>query len=232
MFLWPAGIARRCRRRAARARRRLVDARPRRVHVLGVRARDDRARVRARHARGGLVHAARLAQPPSLRRLHRARGDRPARARHRRLERVRLVGRAEALAGAVAARSAATRSRTARSRRSAARTTSPFARRSTSRAEASSLRRVEPGKNRYFAEQQVSNEMAIHTDWLRAEDVDVIADQIDARRRDLLQGARQAAREPDLARRARLPRSARWSRSGPTRASSGALRRATRSPEA
>ena len=38
--------------------------------------------------------------------------------------------------------------------------------------------RVEPGKNRYFAEQQVSNEMAIHTDWLRAEDVDVIADQI------------------------------------------------------
>jgi len=40
--------------------------------------------------------------------------------------------------------------------------------------------RVEPGKNRYFAEQQVSNEMAIHTDWLRAEDVDVIADQIDS----------------------------------------------------
>jgi cytochrome c-type biogenesis protein CcmF len=39
--------------------------------------------------------------------------------------------------------------------------------------------RVQPGKNRYFAEQQVSNEMAIHTDWLRAEDVDVIADQID-----------------------------------------------------
>ncbi len=38
--------------------------------------------------------------------------------------------------------------------------------------------RVEPGKNRYFAEEQVSNEMAIYTDWLRAEDVDVIADQI------------------------------------------------------
>jgi cytochrome c-type biogenesis protein CcmF len=35
-----------------------------------------------------------------------------------------------------------------------------------------------PGKNRYFAEQQVSNEMAIHTNWLRAEDVDVIADQV------------------------------------------------------
>jgi cytochrome c-type biogenesis protein CcmF len=39
---------------------------------------------------------------------------------------------------------------------------------------------VEPGKNRYFAEQQVSNEMAIHRDWLRAEDVDLIADQVNA----------------------------------------------------
>ena len=41
------------------------------------------------------------------------------------------------------------------------------------------LGRVYPGKNSYFAEQQVSNEMAIRTDWLRAEDLDVIADQID-----------------------------------------------------
>ena len=40
--------------------------------------------------------------------------------------------------------------------------------------------RVEPGKNSYFAEDEVSNEMAIHTNWLRAEDVDVIADQIDS----------------------------------------------------
>jgi len=39
---------------------------------------------------------------------------------------------------------------------------------------------VYPGKNRYFAEEQVSNEMAIHRDWLRAEDVDVIADQLNA----------------------------------------------------
>jgi cytochrome c-type biogenesis protein CcmF len=37
-----------------------------------------------------------------------------------------------------------------------------------------------PGKNRYAAEQQTSNEMAIHRDWLRAEDLDVIADQINA----------------------------------------------------
>ena len=34
------------------------------------------------------------------------------------------------------------------------------------------------GKNRYAAEHQVSSEMAIYTSWLRAEDVDVIADQI------------------------------------------------------
>jgi cytochrome c-type biogenesis protein CcmF len=38
--------------------------------------------------------------------------------------------------------------------------------------------RLAPGKNRYAAEQQVSNEMAIHTSWLRAEDVDVIANQV------------------------------------------------------
>ena len=40
--------------------------------------------------------------------------------------------------------------------------------------------RLEPGKNRYPAEQQISNEMAIHTSWLRAEDVDVIADQVNS----------------------------------------------------
>ena len=38
--------------------------------------------------------------------------------------------------------------------------------------------RLQPGKNRYAAEQQVSSEMAIYTNWLRAEDVDVIADQV------------------------------------------------------
>jgi cytochrome c-type biogenesis protein CcmF len=35
-----------------------------------------------------------------------------------------------------------------------------------------------PGKNSYPAEQQVSNEMAIRTDWLRAEDLDVISEDI------------------------------------------------------
>jgi cytochrome c-type biogenesis protein CcmF len=37
---------------------------------------------------------------------------------------------------------------------------------------------MRPGKNSYPAEQQVSNEMAIRTDWLRAEDLDVISEQI------------------------------------------------------
>ena len=36
------------------------------------------------------------------------------------------------------------------------------------------LGRIEPGKNFYFAEQQTSSEMAIRTNWLRGEDLDVI----------------------------------------------------------
>jgi cytochrome c-type biogenesis protein CcmF len=36
------------------------------------------------------------------------------------------------------------------------------------------------GKNRYLAEQQVSNEVAIRSDWLRAEDLFVIVNQFDA----------------------------------------------------
>ena len=36
---------------------------------------------------------------------------------------------------------------------------------------------LEPGKNEYLAEQQVSNEMAIRTDYLRAEDLNLILDQ-------------------------------------------------------
>ena len=68
----------------------LVDPGPGRVHVLGLRARVDRARVRARHAgaagarraaRGRRVLGARRAQPAPLRRLRRPRGDRPARDR-------------------------------------------------------------------------------------------------------------------------------------------------------
>jgi cytochrome c-type biogenesis protein CcmF len=38
---------------------------------------------------------------------------------------------------------------------------------------------MEPGKNRYFAEQQVSNESAIRSDRLTGEDLFLVADQID-----------------------------------------------------
>jgi len=40
-----------------------------------------------------------------------------------------------------------------------------------------SLGTIQAGKNRYIAEQQTSNEVAIRSDWLRAEDLFVIADQ-------------------------------------------------------
>ena len=39
---------------------------------------------------------------------------------------------------------------------------------------------ISAGKNRYFAEQQTSNEVGIRTDWLRAEDLFVIADQFNS----------------------------------------------------
>jgi cytochrome c-type biogenesis protein CcmF len=39
---------------------------------------------------------------------------------------------------------------------------------------------LQPGKNFYRAEQATSNEMAIRTDWLRGEDLDLIADRINS----------------------------------------------------
>ena len=47
------------------------------------------------------AHVADRAQPPALRRLHRARGDRAARGRHRRLERVRLEAHRDPAPGPV-----------------------------------------------------------------------------------------------------------------------------------
>ncbi len=89
---------RRVRRRVALRRRRLVEAGADRVHVLLVRARDDRARARPRHARHRVALHARLAQPAALRRVHRPRGDRAARDRCRGLERVPDRGRPPARA--------------------------------------------------------------------------------------------------------------------------------------
>ena len=64
---------------------------------------------------------------------------------------------------------------------------------------------LEAGKNAYTIEQQVSNEVGIRSDKLTGEDLFVIAEQIDPDGTRLLPGLRQAARQPHLARRARLP---------------------------
>ncbi len=98
-------------RRAPLPRGGLLDSGADRLHLLGVRAGGDRARVRPGHegAQGALervvarrLHLADRAQPAPLRGLRRARGDRPAGDRDRRLERLRLGRRREARAGAVA----------------------------------------------------------------------------------------------------------------------------------
>ena len=65
-----------------------------------------------------------------------------------------------------------------RSTRRDAATPRRYARCSTSRAAASRSAPSRPGKNAYPIEQQVSNEVGIRTDWLRAEDLFVIAEQV------------------------------------------------------
>ena len=50
------------------------------------------------------------------------------------------------------------------------------------RKDGESLGRLEPGKNRYRAEQQVSNEVAIRSDWLTGEDLFLDAQRIYAER--------------------------------------------------
>ena len=91
-------------------RRRLVEARADRLHLLGLRPRVDRARAGAGHTRHRLgVHPG-VAEPPPLRRLHRARRDRAPRDRHRRVERLRQIEGGAASSPARARRSAATRS--------------------------------------------------------------------------------------------------------------------------
>ena len=75
--------------RVDRGRRGVVAPRPDRVHVLCVRAHDDRGRARPRHPRHGFARPAGRPQPPPLRRLRRPRVDRHARDRDRGVERVR-----------------------------------------------------------------------------------------------------------------------------------------------
>ena len=149
MFLMPFAVARRHRRGADRARLRLVAAGPARVHVLGVRrsrrscSSSCAARARAALDRRALVGP----QPAPLRRLPRARCDRPARDRRRRLEPYQTVreqglkpGQAMTVAGyTLTYRGSARRRRRTRSRR---------ARRSTSRAAARTSTTLHPARTR------------------------------------------------------------------------------------
>ncbi len=102
-FAWPAGFALLVGLVLLALGRRLLDPGPDRLHVLGLRARLDRARVHPGHARPPFplrrVVAGRLLgpdrpQPAPVRRLRRACRDRPARDRDRRLERLRHRQRA------------------------------------------------------------------------------------------------------------------------------------------
>ena len=64
---------------------------------------------------------------------------------------------------------------------------------------------LHPGKEHATpVEQMTSNEVSIYHDPLNLEDLFMIADQIDPTSTSLLQGARQAARQPDLGRRLHL----------------------------
>ena len=122
-FVIPFTVAVADRRRAARARLRQLAAGSAHVHVLGLRRSLDRARVRARPRGRGRGVPADLPEPAALRRLRRARRDRPARDRDRGLERLPDAAGADSAAGAVDARPPATRSPTPASPASKGRTT-------------------------------------------------------------------------------------------------------------
>ena len=140
--------------------------------------------TRARKALGatswpGAFSSLIVAQPQALRRLRRACRDRPARDRHRRLERVRLGRGGEA-------RRAGSRCEIgdytlvvplARRAAGVERDRDPrHARRDRGDRDLGTL---EAGKNAYTIEQQVSNEVGIRSDPLTGEDLFVIAEQID-----------------------------------------------------
>ena len=149
---------------------------PDRLHVLGVRADDDRRRARARTRGDRVAVRARVAQPPPLRRLRRPRGDRPARDRDRRLERLRHDARAEARDRPVddGRRLHAHLSRH-RARRRRARP--PSRRGPSSTSPAADHGTLSTGVNDPVHPARTSREVGIHTNWLRGEDLYVILDQ-------------------------------------------------------
>ena len=210
-------LARRRRRRAARARRRLVDPGPDRLHVLRLRARVDRARVRrAARARARRSRAAR--GPAPSRRWSRATAAATAATSSTRPSSCsRSASPARAPTSTVVERQARARA-VARGRRLHAHLPLARARREARErdrdpsavdvaATATSARDASrPGKNalpRRAAGLERGRRSA--RDSLTGEDLFVIAEQINPDGTRLLPGLRQAAREPDLARRPRLP---------------------------
>ena len=188
-----AGLAcagrRRDRRRVAALRRRLVAARPRDVHLLRVRAGVDRDRVRERdtQARRALTGGSWLNAFSGLVARNRRRyggyvvhaaivllaiGVAGSSLYQTTREGKLSPGQSLQAAGYTLTYRELTRE--ARSNHTAVRAHVDVYR------DGELVSRIEPGKNRYAAEQQVSSEMAIYTNWLRAEDIDVIADQVNA----------------------------------------------------
>ena len=220
------------------ARRRLLDPGPPRVHVRRLRARLDRARARPRDAGPPRARRRRLGSPRSARSSPPTGAATAATSCTRRSSCWRSASRARAptrrARGPAGDRARRCAWATTRSRlrgvetRRAANATEVRAVLDVSR-DGRSLGTLAPGKNLYPVEEQTSNEVG---DPQRPPDR---RGPVRDRRRAppaagsrLPQGLRQAARQPDLARRARLPRRradrhvARRARGAPAR---GAVRR-------
>ena len=188
-FRWPTVVALATGVVLLAPRCRELDSGPRRVHVLGVRARDDRDGVRARDARAQGARRGARGRARS-RRSSRATAAATAATSSTRRSCCFAIGVAgssafdsrrggEARERASRCGSATTRSSTGRSTSGERRTRRRSARRSTSGAAIVISARSQAGKNAYTIEQQVSNEVGIRSDRLTGEDLFVIAEQID-----------------------------------------------------
>ena len=196
-FVWPAGVALAVGRRAARARRRLVDPRADRVHVLGVRARRRScSSSSAGRARGGRSPAA-PGRAPSRRSSRRNRRRYGGYIVHAAIVLLAIgiagssaydtVGERQLAPGETLA-SPTTGSRTRRSSSARRRTRPRCAPLVDVERDGEALGTRRGRQEPYPAEQQVSNEVGIRSDLLTGEDLFVIAEQINAGRHRLLQG--------------------------------------------
>ena len=170
-------------------RGRLLDPGTDRLHVLGVRAGGNRARVHPGHegAQGALeqvvarrVHIADRARPAPLRGLRRARGDRPAGDRDRRLERLGGAIEGKLARGQSLEVSGYKVTYTSLTERDTPHAAEVRAHLLVSR-NGKDLGTLEAGKNSYKIagpDPQVSSEVGIRTDYPTGEDLFVIPEQI------------------------------------------------------